>query len=201
MRCDRLSLGVDTRKRRQQRRVNVQDAVAVLRDERGAEQAHVSGQHDVVRLRFVERAQHVGFMRLAIRIAAVVDDVSRVAPAFRARDARRVAAVGDHADDPRIELAALDRLMDCREVRTAPRKENGQADHSIQLAKPAGGASYCTVPVPLTTLPMKKNFCPVRAKCFVIVSTWSTPAMMTMPMPMLNTRSISSLATFPFSNR
>ena len=71
-------------------------------------------------------------------------------------EARRVGTIRNHADDLRFQLAIDDRLLNGLEVRAATRQEDRQADHSIQLAKPDGGASYTTRPSPFTTFPMKK---------------------------------------------
>jgi len=150
-----LAVRVESGKRRQQRWVDVHDPIAIVRNERGTEQPHVPGQHDVVGGAPIERPQHFSFVRFATREVAVVDDMGGVSPLTSTLNAGRVAAIRDHARDLCVELSAVDGLMDCCEIRPAPRKQDGETNHSIQLAKPVGGVSYCTVPEPFTTLPMK----------------------------------------------
>jgi hypothetical protein len=152
---ERLRLRIHSRKRRQQRRVDVHDAIRVALDEGGAQQTHVAGQRDDVRPGFIEHAQHGFLMRGAIRIRLMIEHVRRVAVIVRALDALRVRPVGDDADDLRVQPPAPHCFMDGLEVRSPSGQKDRQAHHSIQEAKPLGGVSYTTLPVPLTTFPMK----------------------------------------------
>jgi hypothetical protein len=141
---DGLRLGIHTRKCGKQRRMNVQNPAPIPCDECGTQQAHVAGERDVVRLRVFEHAQDLAFVRGAIGKVTIVDHVRVAAPFPRFGDSRRIGPIRNHGDDFRVELAFDDGLMDRGEVRAAPGEENRQPDHSIQLAKPAGGVSYTT---------------------------------------------------------
>ena len=85
----------------------------------------------------------------------MIEKVGRQAGITGPPKARGIRTVRDDADDRGVEGAVDGGLMDCREIRSAAREKNGEL-HSIQLAKPDGGASYCTRPLPRTMLPMKK---------------------------------------------
>ena len=71
----------------------------------------------------------------------MIDDMRVMRSLARELDAARVRTIRDHADDFRVEHAALNCIVDRGEVRSATGEKNREADHSIQLAKPDGGAS------------------------------------------------------------
>src|SRR5262249_54585544 len=141
---DGLCLCVDAGERREERGVNVEDAVRIRGDEGGAEQPHVAGQGDEVRLRLAEDAQDVFLVRDAVRVRAVVENVRGQAELASGGEAGRVRAVADEGHDLRGELTPRDGLVDGHEVRAAARQQDGELHsipYSIHEAKPAGGTS------------------------------------------------------------
>jgi hypothetical protein len=61
-----LALGFETGERREQRRVNVQDAIWVFRDKEWGEQAHVAGEADQFHLVLVENGSDLAVVNFAL---------------------------------------------------------------------------------------------------------------------------------------
>ena len=118
---ERLRLGIEAGKRRQQRRMDVQDPIGKGVEQRRADQPHEAGetdQPDVVRLQRLRQRLIVGVTRARGRAAA---PSCASMPASRARS--RPAASGtirDHHRDRGIERAPGDGVDDRLKVAAAP---------------------------------------------------------------------------------
>ncbi len=99
---ERLPLRFKSRKRRQQRRMNIQDAVGKRRDEIGRKQPHVACEADQIDIFFPERRDYQFVVGLALQ------SLWMESRAFRCRDARalidslRVLAIAHHEGDLRV---------------------------------------------------------------------------------------------------
>src|SRR5882672_2037324 len=96
-----LALRFQPGERREQRRMNIQDAVQKSCDKKGRQQAHVSGETDQIDLLFVKNRSDLTVIDLALqafrRNHARLDSTR-----FRALDARRALAIADDDGDLRV---------------------------------------------------------------------------------------------------
>ncbi len=175
----------------QQRGVDVQHAAGPAVHEPGRQQPHVAGeahQLDTVR---GQHAVHRALVRLAVAAErAVVDRRGRHPGLPRPVQRRGGGLVGQHQRDRGREGrvgAARSRAPCCCPVRwPARRRAGGAGSPRCSTARRAGAASV---------RPMANTVSPAASSRAVAAAASSTTS--AMPMPQLNTRSISSGATAP----
>src|SRR5260370_28753721 len=116
---ERLALRFEAGERREQRRMDIEDAVRKFGDKKGREQAHVSGEADEINMEFVEDGRDlavVGFALEAFRGNHTGLDSTRL----RALDAGRALAIADNDGDLRVRNSSgCDAIRDRLEARTA----------------------------------------------------------------------------------
>src|SRR6185437_3903088 len=120
-----LILRIETRKSRQQRRVNVQNAIAELVDKMAAEQAHVSGKADKVDGVLAQEIRHLAVVFVA------VDTLRFESPAGKAEFAGQrkpggVGAIRKNEANFAIEITAEYVSGDSFEVRAAAGEKDAQ---------------------------------------------------------------------------
>jgi hypothetical protein len=113
-----LCLRIDTGKRRQQRRMNVDDAIRIRSEKQRAEQAHVTGESDEIGTCLLQHTQNFTLVCGTIGEIAIVDHQSGVSPLACPGDPGRVGAIGNHHGDLGIQLFLNDGLMNRREIRS-----------------------------------------------------------------------------------
>src|SRR5260370_18646406 len=98
---ERLALRFEAGERREERRMDIEDAVRKFGDKKGREQAHVYGEADEINMEFVEDGRDlavVGFALEAFRRNHAGLDSTR----FRALDTGRAFAIADDDGDVRV---------------------------------------------------------------------------------------------------
>jgi hypothetical protein len=122
-----LALGFEAGKRRQQRRMNIQDAIGKFCDKKRGEKAHVAGETDEVDAVLVEDGGNlavVGFSLKAFR----GNDTGLDSARFGALDAGRAFAIADGDGDFRIgDAASRHAFRERLEVRAAAAQEHAYA--------------------------------------------------------------------------
>src|SRR5580704_1310698 len=99
----RLMLGVEAGERRQQRRVNVENAVGKLADETSAQQPHESGEADEIHLPLLQFLQQQPVVNFAIQ-ALGWDRRGFDAPRARRLQTLSVGPAGNYHADFSLEL-------------------------------------------------------------------------------------------------
>src|SRR5271165_2487500 len=126
---ERLLLRVKSRKRRQQRRVDVQDAIGKLLYEPRRQQSHIASKADEIDFVVFQCGDDQTVVLLA-RYAFRRDD-QRLQPAPPRRlDAGSVRLVGDDDSDDGVELARRNVVGDGLKVRPAPGKQDAKVLHA-----------------------------------------------------------------------
>src|SRR5260370_5655112 len=100
-----LALRFKAGERREQRWVNVQDAIWIFCDEEGRQQAHVSGEADEIDFVFVKNGGDLAVVDFALE-AFRRDHAIGNAERFSTLDAGRAFAIADDDSDLRIRNAA-----------------------------------------------------------------------------------------------
>src|SRR6266567_461739 len=156
-----LLLRVEAGESRQQRRVDVEDAIGEGGDELGGEEAHVAGEADQFDAVTLQAGQHVGIVLGAL--AALGDeDFSGQAEFEGGAKAGGVGDVGDYDGDLDSGKATFaDGLCDGQEVGAPAGEENSQANPSLPRTcrtnrtrlRDCETHVYCTLRSPLVTRP------------------------------------------------
>src|SRR6059058_1427928 len=140
----RLALRFEARKRRQQRRMNIQDAIRKLGHEIGREQAHVAGKANQVDFVLVENGPNLTVVDFALqpfRGNHARGDATR----FGAIDSRSTSAIADDNGDFRVRDAARSHgFRQSFKVRAAAAQEHANAlGHKREtLAHPRVSAKF-----------------------------------------------------------
>src|SRR5260370_10591324 len=114
-----LALRFKAGERREQRWVNVQDAIWIFCDEEGRQQAHVSGEADEVDFVLVENGGDLAVVDFALK-AFRRNHASGDSARFRALDARGAFAIANADGDFGVRNAACrDAIRERLEVRAA----------------------------------------------------------------------------------
>src|SRR6266700_2394957 len=122
-----LALRFKAGERREQRRMNVQDAVWIFGDKKWGEQPHVSRQTNQINFVFVENGGDLAIVSFALQ-AFRRDHARANAARFGALDARCAFAIADDDGDFRIGNAARrDAFRERLEVRAAAAQEHAYA--------------------------------------------------------------------------
>src|SRR5262245_22296504 len=124
---ERRALGLEGRKCRQQRGMNIEDAAWKRRQQRVADQTHESGEaHEIdpARLQFLYQG--------AVIVVAVLETGGAYMKRFdsripRALQSRRRSAVGDHDGYRRVEFTRANGVDDRLQVRPTARNEDGES--------------------------------------------------------------------------
>ena len=106
-RSERALVGVQTRKGRQQRGVNVEQAAIVVAYKRGRENAHETGQHHEIRRVGINRGDQRGVEGFARGVVAVRQGKRRHATCTRGGEAVGLCAIADHSGNPGGELIGV----------------------------------------------------------------------------------------------
>ena len=126
---ERLLLGVEAGEGRQQRGVDVEDAVGEGAHELGRDEAHVAGQADEIDLVLVEAREHFGIVVGALA-AGRGDRDGGEAKLARRGEAGRIVAVGEHDGNLRAEQALLlDGLGDGKEIGATAGEKDAKTFH------------------------------------------------------------------------
>ena len=123
---DRLLLRIESRECRQQRRMNVEDAVRERFDQRLADKTHESGkthQTNITRLQLSGKGTIVVLSR---RERAMREDDGFNARGTRALEASGIGTVRDHDRDRRIQTSVCDGVNERLEVRSSSRNQDTQ---------------------------------------------------------------------------
>ena len=124
---ERLALRVDAGKRRQQRRVDVEDGVRKRVEERRADKPHVAGQADEPDVARLQLARQRPIVLVARPASAMVDAERLDAGLPRALEPRRVRAVRDDDGNRRVEAAVANGVDERLKVAAAPRDQDAKA--------------------------------------------------------------------------
>ena len=128
-----LLLGVEAREGRQQRRMDVQNAVGEGLNEFTREQAHVSSEADEIDVMLVEAGDDFGVMLSALASAGLDGDGIEAERAGGV-ETGCVGLVGDDDGDLAAgEFAGVDVFGDGEEVGAASGEKNAEAFHRIHL--------------------------------------------------------------------
>lgn len=123
-----LFLRLETWKSRQQRRMNVNDAVWESGDKAGREEAHVPGQADQIHMMLFEAAENIGVVCFSRAPLGGVE--RRGQPEFLGRG--QAGGAGDVGDDDGNlhtgQAAGPDGIRDGQEVRAAAGEEDAEAE-------------------------------------------------------------------------
>jgi hypothetical protein len=124
---ERLPLRVETRKRRQERRMNVEDARWVGVKERPADEAHVAREAHEADVPALELAHDRAVAGVAIRVRPGVD-VHRLDPGVpRARKSGGFASIRDDDGDLDVESPGTRRVDYRLKVGSSTRNEDAEA--------------------------------------------------------------------------
>lgn len=110
---------------RQQRRVNIDQTATVMIDEILREDTHEAGQHNEIRLEFVDYSGQGSIEPGAIRMVVMRDHGCRNAPRCGIRQTAGIGTIADHRRDPAGQLRLHQRLH----VGAAPGNQNDDFFH------------------------------------------------------------------------
>ena len=151
---ERLPLRVETRERRKQRRMDVQDAAGERADEPAREDPHEAGEADEPDAVLVEHPGEGHVVRGAVTEVLRVEPDGGDAAGPRARERRRLLLVPNGDDHAR---GVEERL----EIRAAPRDEHADPQPVVVGAR---HATSSTPRAPLTISPMRTARSPASAR-------------------------------------
>ena len=158
---ERLPLRVETRERRKQRRVDVQDAAGERADEPAREDPHKAGEADEPDAMLVERPAEGHVVRDAVTEVLRVEPDGGDAARPRARERRRLLLVSNDDDHARRVARPRGGVEERLEVRAAPRDEDA---HPQPVVVGARHATSSTPRAPLTISPMRTARSPPSAR-------------------------------------
>ncbi len=122
----RLPLRVEPRKRGQQRRVNVEDAIRERLEQRRADAPHETGETDEADIAIVQEPDDHAIVIVASGVITRPEIHGFDPGRPRARKTVGFRPIGDHNRDRRVEFRAGRRIDDRLEVAAAPGDENGE---------------------------------------------------------------------------
>ena len=131
---DCLTLRVQSRERRQQRGMDVENRIRELFDERGTDEPHESRKADEADVSRAQLPHQRAIVVVARRPAAMgeVDGLDAGRP--RSIQARGIFTVGDDDHDRGIEAPVRDRIDECLKIAAAARYEDAESAVHCRLA-------------------------------------------------------------------
>ena len=142
-RLDRTPVRLQPGERRQQRRMDVDEAAVEAAHEGGAEDAHEAGQRDDVGAVALDALGERVVEVLAVRERAVIDDLGGDAALAREREPAGVGAIADHGGDVRVPVIVGAGAHDRLHVGAAARDEDDDVLHRrAQCIGAAGADTY-----------------------------------------------------------
>ena len=165
----RLLLRVKARIFREQRRVDVENAIRERIDEDRAQQAHESGKADKRDVAVVQFGDERAIVVLTRRVGLVAQHERFDAGGSRVIETRRIGAIRNHDRDRCVELSSLDRVDDRLEVRAAAGDQDAeraidiqqrQSEHRLERSETATNVSVPLVQPPVGSVgaPMTNRF-------------------------------------------
>ena len=164
---ERLALGGEPWKRRQERGVDVQDPSGIGTDEPGRQDPHEAREAheaDPSRLELADEGEVVG---LATGKVLRIDETGGDAGRARSVERLRPLAIADHGDDPRGKAGPRARLEDGLEVRPTARGEDAETERR----RPGRHAVSSTPRSPATISPRRRTVSPASRRTPVACST------------------------------
>ena len=196
-----LLLRLEAGKRRQQRRMNIENAVRERGYKLRRQQPHITGQANQIHSVRAQAIDHLDVVLLALAPLGEKNLIRQ--PQFpRGLEAPGLGHVRDHHRNLHaLQPSLADRPGNREKVRPAAREQDTQPDRIAVAAHRVEAHVYCTRRSPFTTRPITKNFSSARSnRVFARVNLAAGIAAIS-PTPMLKVRIISSCETWPNARR
>lgn len=116
--------GVDARERREQRRVDIQDAILESTDQHRGENPHKSCQADEPHVMLIEKVDEVAITRFATGEGVGIDEDRGNARAFRTDQCESLGLIREDDGDARSEASRPHRVDDGLEIGALPRAQD-----------------------------------------------------------------------------
>jgi hypothetical protein len=182
-----LTLRVDAREGRQERRVDVDDVHREGVEHHVREQAHEPCQDDPFGPVGAQGLHHGRVEGATALVMRVIDDDGRNAGGARPVDRPGAGDVRDDDGDACVELARGDGVDDGLQVRPAPGRQHAEDDHEGHSTRSSKGRSLST----RTMVPSAMGLSPSPRSTSVARASSGGGTTMTNPTPALNARRIS----------